>query len=476
MAINRGGPLAHNALPSRARRALVVLAAQACLLQSPTENAPDRAGTETGTTPDDTSAGLGDTDTPAPNHAKPNVVLDPSTSLDFGPWPKGCPAPPLTTTIRNTGTADLTVQDVQFDAQFGLDAFELEAPIPQVLSPGGSMEVSITFTPTDVVRYDQIRLKVDSDDPDEPVATLDVFGEGVETTQRVDAWTQVAARDVDVLWVLDNSGSMSDDLLQLSNAIGSFIAPLTSLGIDYHVAVTTTDTMVENGRFLGPIITGQSTDPVQAFRSQIDSAGDLGSADEAGLDASYRALTNASLLAGPNAGFLRTAANLAVVVVSDEDDYSQISVPDYNRWLNNFKGDPTRTSFSGLVGPAAGGLAACSGVGGGGTASAAPRYHTVIRQTEGTWGDFCTLQLSPFFSALASLAAGLQSSFPLSATPSTVGDIDVTVSGVGIPYGLPNGWTYDATTNAVALGGTSIPQPGNSIEIHYPAATGASCP
>lgn len=413
-----------------------------------------------------------DTDVPPPVEPTllPDIEVDPGDEIQFGAFPVDCAAEPQEVTIRNVGAADLDVTDVRFDAQFGLDAFTLTAT-PQVLAPGESMTATLDFTPRDMVAYDRIRLKVDSNDPDEPVVRVDVFGEGAENATYEQAWTQVQARDVDVLWVVDNSGSMSDDLVQLNNAIGTFISAFTNLGLDYHIAATTTDTLVENGRFLGAVITPQSADPVQEFRAQVNSAGDLGSADEAGLDASYRALTNASLLSGPNAGFLRTDANLAVVVISDEDDFSQISVPDYNRWLNNFKGDPTRTSFSGMVGPDSGGLTACSGVGGGGSASAAPRYHTAIRQTVGSWGDFCSFQITPFLSFLSSLAAGLEYKFTLDYAPNPIGQIEVLVDGVAIPYGLPNGWTYDASANAVLLNGSSVPQPGADIVISYPYQT-----
>lgn len=49
------------------------------------------------------------------------------------------------------------------------------------------------------------------------------------------------SKAVDFIWVIDNSGSMADELDKLSSSIDVFANRLASSGIDYRVAVTTTD-------------------------------------------------------------------------------------------------------------------------------------------------------------------------------------------------------------------------------------------
>ena len=50
-----------------------------------------------------------------------------------------------------------------------------------------------------------------------------------------------AAGTVDFIWVIDNSGSMEDELNNLTSTVKEFTDRLTTSGIDYRLAVTTTD-------------------------------------------------------------------------------------------------------------------------------------------------------------------------------------------------------------------------------------------
>lgn len=50
-----------------------------------------------------------------------------------------------------------------------------------------------------------------------------------------------AAGTVDFIWVIDNSGSMEDELTNLTNTVTAFTERLATSGIDYRLAVTTTD-------------------------------------------------------------------------------------------------------------------------------------------------------------------------------------------------------------------------------------------
>ena len=49
---------------------------------------------------------------------------------------------------------------------------------------------------------------------------------------------------IDFIWVVDNSGSMADELENVANTAGLFVDKLVASGIDYRVAVTTTDAFV----------------------------------------------------------------------------------------------------------------------------------------------------------------------------------------------------------------------------------------
>ena len=123
-----------------------------------------------------------------------------------------------------------------------------------------------------------------------------------------------------------------------------------------------------------------------------------------------------------------------------------------------------------MVGPDGSGLVGgCTGSGG--DASYAPRYHDVIRGTGGVWSNICGFQFGPFLNFLSYVAAGLLFEFPLDYTPSSVGQITVTVDGVTVPYSAFNGWTYDPTHNFITMHGTAVPTTGSTITISYPFQT-----
>ncbi|MHB8872688.1 MAG: hypothetical protein ACYC8T_03280 [Myxococcaceae bacterium] len=172
----------------------------------------------------------------------------------------------------------------------------------------------------------------------------------INTPRQCDLFQQLSVRKVDILWVVDSSGSMAPKQTRLADNFQGFINQLVSARppIDFHIAVTTMDTDdnsvprgslrrwtvgPKNGDFISctPDVTGNSTcntaptadggtaEAVTAFK-QLAAAGTGGSAQERGLYAAYLTLQN-SANQGPTK-FIRPDAALYVVVVSDEDDAS----------------------------------------------------------------------------------------------------------------------------------------------------------
>lgn len=173
---------------------------------------------------------------------------------------------------------------------------------------------------------------------------------------------------VDILWVIDNSGSMCEEQAQIREHAELFVNELVDVGIDFQLAVVTTDMTDprQSGRFQnqaqasdlqGPSCTievdisqcaGEGDElPPRLLRSsdylgedgEVAAAllardfgcnatvGTNGDGFEAGLEAMRSALGE-ELSAGDNAGFLREDAVLAVLFVSDENDCSDGGVLD----------------------------------------------------------------------------------------------------------------------------------------------------
>lgn len=156
----------------------------------------------------------------------------------------------------------------------------------------------------------------------------------------------------DVLFVIDNSASMSDEQANLQANLGSFITALNAspFAQDFRVGVTTPDVTTFSinpvggmpvpiaagpgvaGALIGnvpagtpAVLDGASSTFESDFRARV-AVGVTGKGWEQPLRAMRLALTD-RIADGTNAGFLRPGARLAVVFISDEDDCSDSDVP-----------------------------------------------------------------------------------------------------------------------------------------------------
>jgi hypothetical protein len=149
----------------------------------------------------------------------------------------------------------------------------------------------------------------------------------------------IGCKKMDILFVIDNSGSMAQEQANLSANFPKFIEVLNAArdgALDYRVGVTTTAFPME---ILGiPLGTGEQgtllkipsmtrpwlerTDQdITAAFTALAEVGIGGSGQEQPLKAARSALTD-RVADGDNAGFLRDDALLAIVILTDEDDQS----------------------------------------------------------------------------------------------------------------------------------------------------------
>lgn len=140
-----------------------------------------------------------------------------------------------------------------------------------------------------------------------------------------------SAKAVDILFVIDNSGSMEEEQAKLQRNFEAFINELVNKDInDYQIGVITTDMAdpSQGGRLQGKtvkIINGQTMSKavvIQNFKENVI-VGTTGTSYEKALDAMKVALSPDMIGKGkPNEGFLREGATLAIIFVGDEDDCS----------------------------------------------------------------------------------------------------------------------------------------------------------
>ena len=204
---------------------------------------------------------------------------------------------------------------------------------------------------------------------------------------------------VDILFVVDNSGSMADEQINLARNFDKFINVLTQgAGNDYQIAVVSTDVLSMNGERGGDVVNNFSTQPpyfvtlaadgddtcgtvgidhgcfrggsMKVVRSSMPAAeqvsafqqnvrvGTCGTGSELAMQAMALALDN-TRPGGCNAGFLRPEANLVVVIVSDEENSANDDVSDFARRLVEAKGSAERTRVALIVGSKDGEPANC---------------------------------------------------------------------------------------------------------------------
>lgn len=439
-----------------------------------------------------------DTDVAVPLR-QPDIEVEPA-SLPFGGRPPACPSPAQVVTIRNVGNNPLQIDTIELRGQDAA-VYEIVGTTPETVRAGQEATFQVRFTPGAYITYDRARVFIGSNDPDEPEVTVPMTGEGSQAITAEDAFLQQNASAVDVLFVLDQSGSMGDTIGRLRNAMSTFVNSFVNLGLDYRLAITTTalDEPMDSGipvslygaegwfvdDWMAESRNGNATGVINEFKRQtnlvLNDIGESTTADqEKGLGAAQAALSPPNINQSPNAGFLRADAKLAVAVVSDEDDVtSGLNANSFVTWLGGIKGgDLDEVSFSGLVGPQGNTCGSFPNIVG-----AAPRYHAAINQTGGVWANICQFDVQTFLQFLSYVAAGLEINFELDETPLqsaspavafTVQVCDDQGACQDVPFSATDGWTYDPATNEVQTHGSWIPDPGETIIVTYPVE--GDCP
>lgn len=407
-----------------------------------------------------------------PPAGAPDIEVEPA-SFDFGSVLRNCPSAPQTLTIKNVGDDFLEVQELATDSPHYRIDWDGS---PFQLGVDESATFEVTFTPEEYVLYEGA-LTITSNDPDEAEVTVPAVGNGDETALYEEGFTQEAWESLDVLWVVDNSGSMSEELDMVRENFDSFITEFVGLGLDYHLGVITTDMDNEGHKGAlqgGYYITPDSSDPYTEFMNAVDQ-GSSGSGSERGMDAVKAALSE-PLTSTTNAGFLRDDAALAAIVLSDEDDDSTIDESTFTSWFQGLKSDPAQVTFNAVVGdPSGPGLldfGGCSGLVDGDMlqADAGDRYIDVVGRTGGIWRSICYEDYSETLAHVSLSSAGMVTTWTLSQTPTNSGQIEVYVDGTQWYYSLLDGWTYDADENSITFHGDALPGVGAYVLIRYPVA------
>jgi hypothetical protein len=302
---------------------------------------------------------------------------------------------------------------------------------------------------------------------------------------------------MDILWVIDNSGSMASSQQAIMDNFQRFIEKFTAKGYDFRMAVTTTEAYKElygsgadiskfrDGQtwagFTGVYVIDQNTPNILDTALINLKQGVWGSGDERAFQSFKQALSNPF-----NAGFPRSDAFFSIIIVSDEDDFSHngsnaianytdatlYSVQSYVDYLDQLTQATSATRAQKYnVNSIAVLDADCkaqldSQIAG---RRIGVRYMDISSRTGGITGSLC----GDFGSTLANISTKiieLSTQFYLNRIPIPE-TIMVIVDGITILSDALNGYVYHADTNSITFHGNAIPASGAKIAVNFDPVT-----
>jgi len=296
--------------------------------------------------------------------------------------------------------------------------------------------------------------------------TASVVGTGdtalTEVEERFDG-----SRAVDILFIVDNSGSMSDDQAKLASGFGPAILAILASGVDWHVGVITTDTddRTHSGRLVaspnGDRWLDADTPFVDEAFAVLVTVGDTGSGDERGLEALQLALVDHA--DGINAGFRREEAALHTVVLSDEDDASRgVVLDDLAAWYEALAPEPEDAVFHAVVGTDATGPFGALNYGG--------RYIALAEATGGSVADIARVDEADYSLLDDVLLPPPLAQLPLAQLP-VPGSVTVEVARAsGVVESLTEGVQFEvvaSTSEAVVHLDGVVTQKGDEVVVRY---------
>lgn len=441
---------------------------------------------------------------------KPCFVVDPDP-LDFGNALPGCQTRERVLTISNvcSGTTELTRIEVSETADS--EAFiTLRKPLlPLVLRPNQYETFTMSFQPQEIgVVSGAVELW--SKEQSEPTL-IRLDGNGTEEDEQTDHFVQTERPKVDILWVIDNSGSMDAYHDRIARNLPAFLSFTKQQRIDFQIGVTTSGLTPigrscpggadggEDGRLfpidgsfpriLTPDMTDEELEAAWANNVNVGTC----HGDEYHFEAAKRALSpplinsvKSPIHSSPwddgNAGFLRPEAALSIIFVEDETEHSVEEFPGatvegYVDFFRSLKGPKASTllRLHGITGPR---LSRPTP----GCALHNDAIISAIEMTNGTWMDMCTPpsnaeKWEAGLKKMSEGAFGYSTRFTLRGSPADLNrdgkinenDIEVLVNGIERQpvHADAQVWSFDPISNSIEFTPLYVPKPDSQISVTY---------
>jgi len=247
----------------------------------------------------------------------------------------------------------------------------------------------------------------------------------------------VHSRAVDIIWAIDQSGSMAGEIAMVRQNMNAFAAYISGQKVDYHVVLLARRFGGNNDICIPQPLAGPSCSDGPRFR-QVDEY--VGSHDSL-----QKLMTNITKIEA----FLRPGSLRHFVEVTDDE--SNVTAAVFDGFL---KARPGYTDyiFHSVVGLVDQGCVADDG----------QQYITLSNQTKGLKFHICNANWTQLFNQLGQSVATATTLFKLTKTPKP-GTVQVTIDGKPAQEGID--YQYDATVSQVKVLGQ--PKDGAKIQVCY---------
>lgn len=256
---------------------------------------------------------------------------------------------------------------------------------------------------------------------------------------------------VDILFVVDDSGSMYTHQANLATNVHQFTAEIVQYQIlDYHIGVITSDmaSYYRGGRLVGnPRYVDKTTPDASSVLARNLLVGDNGDWNEKMFDPVVAALSD-PLLNGFNAGFYRPNAHLALVFITDTEDQSNITTDRFFDFILNLKQrDLDQLSAYAAIVPSH--VTDCKREA---STDYPHRIEDILQRLKGISFSLCDPDFGYKLSSIGSNIRDRVASFiPLNRVP-VVDTIEVKYGSQIIPQDSLKGWSYNPARVGLNLG------------------------
>ena len=280
----------------------------------------------------------------------------------------------------------------------------------------------------------------------------------VQSASELFKQTEDRENNLDILWVIDNSGSMADEQESVAKNFDAFISNFIKKNVDFRMAITTTDSrelwkgLVRKGS-METLTSAKAKEDQEIFINNFKELIKVGTQGN-GVEIGMASITNFVEVHGAN--FLRDDAYFVVILVTDEDDQSPLNASDYANELKKAKSDAGKIKVFSIVDMKS------KPKTGGSLVKGHERYKEFSKLTNGYIHDI-NQDFAKSLKSIGDSVSQLVNNFKLAHTP-VPGTLRVYVNNELIAAGKT---TFVENDNLIVFKKGSEPKSGSSIRVDY---------